>query len=237
MKAIINLSLFFTICTLFTAGANAATPWWQQPTVCRLDPTNCYSTMGAGFDSEMWDATSNCWGLKLICPDALTNGGNSAIPMGRAEIARGANINKDFDTDLLGTNGDCFGRRKTATGGTTASVNGKYVNVWCPGILNNPDETLTYGEITYGTQPTCAQLAENGYVGIENGRCYGKYFDTSKYYIECGSSLIPTRLIVLNGADYTAPMNNAPIDEATAERLFEKMYSASQTQRTKYYKE
>lgn len=238
MKTIINCSLLFVIYSLFTGNANAATtPWWLQPTVCRLDPTDCYSAMGAGFDSEMWDATSNCWGLKLICPDALTTGASSPEPMGRAEIARGTNINKDFDTELLAADGDCFGRRKTATGGTTASVNGKYVNVWCPGILDNPDETLTYGEITYGTQPTCAKLAENGYAGIENGRCWGKYFDTSKYFIECGASLEPTRLIVLNGADYTAPMNGAPVDMDAAERIFEKMYTTSQTQHAKYYKE
>ena len=87
------------------------------------------------------------------------------------------------------------------------------------------------------TQPTCAKLAENGYVGIENGRCWGKYFDTTKYFIECGASLEPTRLIVLNGADYTAPMNGAPVDMDAAERTFEKMYTTSQTQRAKYYKE
>ena len=236
-KAIFKYSTASILCAMFCGISHAATtPWWLQPTVCRLDPTDCYSAMGAGFDSEMWDATSNCWGLKLICPDALTEYSREPVPMGRAEIARGTKINSDFDTDLMGTDGDCFGRRKTATGGTTASVNGKYVNVWCPGILERPDETLPHGEITYGTQPTCAKLAEYGYVGIENGHCYGKYFDTAKYFIECGSALEPTRLIVLNGADYTAPANGAPVDEAAAERLFDKMYSISQTQRSKYFK-
>ena len=98
-------------------------------------------------------------------------------------------------------------------------------------------KTLPNGEITYGTQPTCKSLAEYGYVGIENGRCYGKYFDNAKYFIECGTALMPTRLIVLNGANYTAPMNGAPIDMDAAERLFDKMYSISQTQHAKYFQE
>ncbi len=239
-KAIFKYSTASILCAMFCGISHAATtPWWLQPTVCRLDPTGCYPAMGAGFDSEMWDATSNCWGLKLICPDALLDGSRTAQPMGRAEIARdgGKKISTDFNTDLLGPDGDCFGRRKTSENGTVASVGGTLVQVWCPGILNNPDETLTNGEITYGTQPTCSQLAENGYVGVENGRCYGKYFDSAQYYIECGDTLEPTRLIVLNGADYTASMNGAPTDATAAEQLFDKMYSVSQAQHAKYFTE
>lgn len=239
-KAIFKYSTASILCAMFCGISHAATtPWWLQPTVCRLDPTGCYPTMGAGFDSEMWDATSNCWGLKLICPDALLDGSRTAQPMGRAEIARdgGKKISTDFNTDLLGPDGDCFGRRKTSENGTVASVGGTLVKVWCPGILDNPDETLTNGEITYGTQPTCSQLAENGYVGVENGRCYGKYFDSAQYYIECGNTLEPTRLIVLNGADYTASMNGAPADATAAEQLFDKMYSVSQAQHAKYFTE
>lgn len=239
-KAIFKYSTASILCAMLCGISHAATtPWWLQPTVCRLDPTGCYPTMGAGFDSEMWDATSNCWGLKLICPDALLDGSRTAQPMGRAEIARdgGKKISTDFNTDLLGPDGDCFGRRKTSENGTVASVGGTLVKVWCPGILNNPDETLTNGEITYGTQPTCSQLAENGYVGVENGRCYGKYFDSAQYYIECGDTLEPTRLIVLNGADYTASMNGAPADATAAEQLFDRMYSVSQAQHAKYFTE
>ena len=235
-KNIFKCSLLFVICALSHVTSHATTtPWWLQPTVCRLDPTDCYPAMGAGFDSEMWDVTSNCWGLKLICPNALTSGASTPVAMGRAEISRGTGINPDFDTDLLSSDGECFGRRKTATGGSTASVNGKYVNVWCHGILDDADETLENGEITYGAQPTCASLAEYGYVGVENGRCYGKYYDTNSYFIECGSGPLPTRMIVLNGADYTAPMNGAPTDMAAAERKFDKMYSVSQTQKAKYF--
>ncbi|MBQ5700281.1 MAG: hypothetical protein IIV74_03235 [Alphaproteobacteria bacterium] len=232
-----NNSLLFTVFSLFITHAThaATTPWWLQPTVCRLDPTDCYAAMGAGFDSEMWDATSSCWGLKLICPDALTEYSRDAIPMGRAEIARGTKINKDFDTDLLSTDGDCFGRRRTAENGTTASVGGKYVNVWCPGILEKPDETLPNGEITYGNQPTCSQLAEIGYVGVTNGRCYGKYFDTNKYYIECDRELEPSRLIILNGADIGAPANGAPTTKSQADKKFDTMYSTSQGQYKKYF--
>lgn len=233
MKKLFFISLFsFAV----FGAAVAATPWWQQPTVCRLDPTNCYVSMGTGFDSEMWDATSECWGLKLICPEALKKQESQPVPMGRAEIAKGTNINQDFDTDLL--NGDCFGMRKTTANGTKASVNGEYVNVWCNGILDNADETLATGEITYGAQPTCAKLAEYGYVGVVNNRCYGKYYDMAEYFIECdGSGLLPSRLIVLNGADYTIPMGNAPTDKTAAEKIFDQMESVSETQREKYFTE
>lgn len=227
--------IFISLLSIITAGsAVGATPWWQQPTICRLDPTNCYISMGTGYDSGMWDATSQCWGLKLICPDAVKQPQSQPVPMGRAEIARGTNLNPDYDTNIL--NGDCFGMRKTTANGTMASVNGKYVNVWCNGVLDNVDEVLETGEITYGAQPTCAALAENGYVGVVNKRCYGKYYDMAEYYIECtGSDLMPSRLIVLNGADYTLPMNGAPADKAAAEEKFDRMESVSATQRAKYY--
>jgi len=233
MKKIFFGSLFSIIAA---NAANAATPWWQQPTVCRLDPTNCYVSMGAGYDSGMWDATGQCWGLKLICPDAMRQPQSDPVPMGRGDIANGTKLNQDFDINVL--NNDCFGVRKTTANGTMASVNGKYVNVWCNGILDNPDETLTTGEITFGAQPTCAALAENGYVGVVNNRCYGKYYDTAQYYIECdGADIMPSRLIVLNGADYTLPMGNAPTDKTAAEKIFDKMESVSQTQRAKYFQD
>ena len=229
-----NKILFASILSIIGTGlAFGATPWWEQSTVCKLNPSDCYSGMGAGFDSEMWDANAGCWGMKYICPDATTTNTHEPILMGREEIKRGTGIKVDFDTNLLSTDDECFGRRKTAEGGTMASVNGKFVNVWCNGILNNADETLENGEITYGPQPTCSILANDGYVGVENGRCYGKYFDTSKYIIECGSALLPTRLIVLNGANYNASTNIKT--ESDAERTFDTMYSNSKTQKSKYF--
>ncbi|MBO5662335.1 MAG: hypothetical protein J6S12_00535, partial [Alphaproteobacteria bacterium] len=92
MKKFFLLSILFT-----TLGANAATPWWLQPTVCRLNPTDCYSAMGAGFESEMWDASANCWGLKLICPQALTKYSTTPVAMGRNDIKKGTGINPDYD--------------------------------------------------------------------------------------------------------------------------------------------
>lgn len=217
-------------------GANAATPWWQQPTVCRLDPTNCYSAMGVGFDSGMWDATANCWGLKLICPQALTTKQSDPVPIGRGDIAAGKSISPDFDVTVL--NGDCFGARKTTANGTKASVNGTYVNVWCNGILDRPDERVASGEITYGTQPTCARLAADGYVAVVNNRCYGKRFSDSEYFIECtGSSITPNRLIVLNGADYNTGGANVPVTAQDADAIFDQMYKTSQAQYKQYFKD
>ncbi len=234
MKKLFFTSLFCGITAISTA--DAAIPWWQQPTICRLNPAHCYTSMGAGFDSGMWDAGANCWGLKLICPEATTASDSEPVPMGRNEIASNDGINRDFDTNIL--NGDCYGARKTISNGSMASVNGDYVNVWCNGILDNPDETLAHGEITYRSQPTCAGLAENGYVGVLNGRCYGKYYNPNEYFIECaGTSILPKRLIVLNGADYTVPANGAPKDKNEANRKFDIMESTSRTQREKYFKD
>ncbi len=226
MKKIFLVSL---ISLLTFDGAHAAGAWWEHDTICRLSPSNCYATMGAGYffdttDPASWDITSNCWGKKYICADALKNTtGSDSVPMGRAEIADASRINSDFDINVL--NGDCFGVRKTSSGGAMASVNGNFVRVWCAGILDNPDdEYLENGEITSGVQPTCTQLATNGYVGIQNGKCFGKHYDESQYAIQCDGET-PT-LIVLNGADPTGVSSNANIKtQADADNWFNKMHT------------
>ena len=230
-----NISIF-TALLFYTCGANAATPWWDQPTVCKLNPSDCYRGMGTGFDAQMWDDNAKCWGMKFICPDAIKTPSDEPVAMGRNDIAAGKNINPDFDVTLLSANDACFGRRKTADGGTIASLNGKYVNVWCSGILDNPDEFLDNGEITYGTQPTCTQLAEYGYAAVENGKCYGKYYDPSKYYLDCGTNISPDYIIVLNGADYNYTSTNAPTTQSAADAKFDTMYTVSQQQKSKYFK-
>lgn len=234
MKKIFAISV---CCLAFVPAVNAAsTPWWEQPTVCRLDPTDCYATMGAGYDSALWDSVTECWGMKLICPEALAKSGEyQPKPMGREEIENGVNINADFDTNIL--NGDCFGARKTKENGAMASVNGEYVRVWCNGILDNVDEYLENGEITYGVQPTCSELAGYGYVATVNNKCYGKYYDETKYHIQCsGNDIMPSRIIVLNGADYMAASGNTPATESAADDIFDKMESTSESQRKIYFK-
>ena len=214
MKRIFLISLLFV-----ATNVVAATPWWEQQTICRLNPANCYTTMGTGYESGMWDAGSNCWGLKLICGDALTNTSNPT-PVGKADIARGTNISTDYDISVL--NGDCFGVRKTTPDGSMTSVNGSFVRVWCSGILDNVDETIENGEITYGTQPTCQTLADDGYVAVQNGQCYGRYYDPSQYFIQCAGET-PT-LIVLNGANYETGNSSYPQTQEDADTLFNQMY-------------
>lgn len=182
----------------------------------------------------MWDADSSCRGMKWICADALTDtGATDAKLIGRADIARGVGIDSDFDTNVL--NGDCFGMRKSSAGGTKVLIDGKYVNVWCAGVLRNVDETLEFGEITYGAQPTCQTLADDGFVAIAQNKCVGKSFDTAEYFIECdgGDGTLPNRLIVLNGADANASGGMASRDAAN--QLMEKMYQVSQNQHKKYF--
>lgn len=230
-------TIYILLLPIFSGSAFGAGPWWEQETICRLDPTNCYTNMGIGYDAGMWDATAECWGLKMICPAALHSAEREPIAVGRNDINRGTNINQDFDTDILNSSEGCFGMRKTKSNGTMASVNGKFVNVWCPGVLHNPSEQLPNGEITYGTQPTCSQLAADRYVAVLNNRCYGTYYDEAKYFIECDGStdMLPSRLIVLNGADYNSG-GNSPVDKNAADDLFERMVSVSKNQRSIYYK-
>ncbi|MDR1361113.1 MAG: hypothetical protein LBJ18_02270 [Rickettsiales bacterium] len=242
------LSLLIANCSLLVAPQAHAIPWWEQPTICKPNTANCYPSMGAGYDVGMWDATGNCWGLKMVCAGATTGRMSSEpIAMGKADITAGLGINSDFDTNIL--NGDCFGTRKTTANGTRAAsskytgtgASAGYVNVWCNGILDNPDEQLANGEISLNTQPTCKDLAQNGFVGVLNGKCYGKYFDPAGYYIECsGSNELPDRLVVLNGATDTsvgagAQVFNYPTTASAAQSLFDQMQSISTAKRSDHF--
>ena len=235
MKKLFFVSLLGMLAAPAAFGATSSTPWWLQPTICRISTTNCYVPMGAGYDAELWDTSANCRGMKLICPRALTAGGDEPVPMGKTDLSKGTGIKADFDVTALADG--CFGARKTSANGTLASVNGKYINVYCRGVLDNPDEIVATGEITTGVQPTCGALAENGYAAVINGRCYGKYYNPNEYYIECGSDLLPTRLIVLNGADYMAGASaNTPSTTDAAKAKFDSMHKVSQAQHEKYFK-
>lgn len=233
MKRLLLISL---ISGIWSVGASAATlQWWQQPTICRASSVTCYPSMGTGYDYELWDKDSDCRGMKLICPAALVAGGTEPMPISKSKLPADAKvIKKDFDTTVLASG--CFGARKTQNNGTQASVNGKFVNVYCRGILTNPDEIVTTGEITLGAQPTCQELADNGYAAVVNGKCYGKYYNPSEYYIECGTDIIPTRLIILNGADYMAASKNTPSTKAEADVIFKQMQDISSVQRAQYFK-
>lgn len=241
MKKIFAAFLFSSLCTgIMSDGALAASviPWWLQPTVCKPNTTNCYQSMGGGFDAGLWDTTSNCRGLKLICPEATTAADNDPVPMNKLAISAGTGINSDFDTDLQ--NGDCFGTRRTTANGSMASVNGKFVNVWCNGVLDYADETLPSGEITLGPQPICKDLAPNGFIAILNQKCYGKFYDPGTYYIECeGNNTLPNRLIVLNGADSITGTGSGnydyPTDANAAKSIFDQMQSISTAQKSKYF--
>lgn len=230
--------LFFIsfISGIWIAGANAATlQWWQQPTICRASSVTCYPSMGTGYDYELWDKDSNCRGMKLICPDALVNGGDEPVAISKSKLPADAKtIKADFDTTVL-VDG-CFGARRAQNSGAQVSVNGKFVNVFCRGVLRTPDEVVATGEITLGAQPTCQELADDGYAAVVNGKCYGKYYDPAEYYIECGTAITPTRLVVLNGADYMAASKNTPSTKAEADVIFKQMQETSSAQRAQYFK-
>jgi len=236
-----KIFLMSLIGTIVTTGANAATAWWKQPSICRLSTTTCYPSMGAGYDREFWDTSSNCRGMKLICPNALRSTTEvDPVPMGKKDLARGTNINTDFDINVLA--GNCFGARKTSANGTQVTVGGKPVFVWCRGVLDangfNVDEIVSGGEISTSRQPTsCRQLEQNGYAAVLDGKCYGKYYNPSEYHIDCGNnaSLRPERLIILNGADPDSGTSGGPETQSDAAAQFKAMRSAAEVQRKKYF--
>lgn len=235
MTKIILSSLLAFVC-VNTAIANIA--WWDQITICRIDTTKCYTTMGAGFDPDIWDADAGCRGMKYICPEALIKNTIHPELIGKKQLTDKKIIKSDYNTDLLSETGDCFGRRTSNDTGSQVLVNGKYVNVYCHGVLSKSDEILDNGEIVYDTQPTCETLKQNEYIAAENGKCYGKYLDSSKYHIECSddlNDLLPERIIVLNGADLI-PATNNPISSKDADKLFKKMQSVSKKQKEQYFK-
>ena len=220
MKKIFLISLLFVTTNAIAASA---TNWWDQPTICRLNPAQCYPSMGAGYAADKWDDTANCWGVKWICGEAFNNPSNVPLMLTRRAIQNGGEINSDYDVNIL--NGDCFGVRKTSTDGSMALVNGQMTKVWCPGILEERDieETIEHGDVAkLSHEPSCQELATLGYVDVLNGKCYGKLYSEPTYYIQCNQG-VPT-LIVLNGANYipnyTANSNNDPYpasqEEATS---------------------
>lgn len=225
--------LFAFLFFAFTQSANALS-WWLQPTVCRIDTSKCYASMfGAGYDTEMWDASARCRGMKMICGDALRTPTDGAIAMGKSDIE--SKVNPDYNANVL--NGDCFGARRTTNDGGNAIYDGGTVKIWCAGILNNPDETVAGGEITYGAQPTCDDLANDGWVAVKNGNCYGKYYDPARFYIECGANELPTRIIELNGANAQigGGASNSPADLSAANSLFNSMQNVSETKKQEHF--
>lgn len=231
----ITISSLLTLICINTAFANI--DWWNQITICRMDTTKCYPQLvtTAGIDTEMWDSDKGCRGIKYICPEALVKETNQPELIGILSLQNTEIVKADYDTDILSEMGNCYGQRKSHPTAPQVKVNDKYVNVYCNGALDRPDEVLENGEIVYENQPTCENLKNNGYIGVKNGNCYGKPFNDNEYYVECGNDLLPERIIVLNGADISNT-SNGPIFNNEAVEIFNKMQSVSQSQKQQYFK-
>lgn len=219
-----------------------AVNWWEQATVCQLDPSKCYPSMGVGFEAEMWDAGSSCWGMKLVCGNSLVGGTPDDDPLlySKTQAASGLNKKPDFDFGLLDTPNRCHGMRQTRDSGSQAMVGGGWANVFCPGVLSSPDEVLATGEIiTSGPQPKCADMAADGYVIALGNKCYGKRYALPDYFIECsGNKDSPDRIIALNGArDYAtgAAVAGFPVTAAAAKTLLDAMFQTSQKKRQQHF--
>lgn len=228
-KIIFGVAFGMMACAAF--GANN---WWDMPTICTIDDTRCYPGIRQGLDDSLdtgWDVSGGCRGKKYICASALVGDYDEPVALERAQITS-ANVRiTDFDTNVLVTTDNCYGARKAKNGGAMVSVGGNYVRVWCRDILSNPTEILSNGEITVGAQPTCAALANDGYAAILNDKCYGKYYDPSKYAIECNGE--NPMLVLLNGAVYNP--GGRGMSQSDANSAFGTMVSASARQREIYF--
>ncbi|MDR1697000.1 MAG: hypothetical protein LBR41_02135 [Rickettsiales bacterium] len=217
---------------LITMGMANSANWWEMVTICMPSRDKCYATMMTGYDAGMWDADSKCFGMKMVCGNALRVADDAPVAMSKSAIATSSNFNSDFDIGVLSGMGKCWGARKTQSNGTRAMVNGKYENVWCAGVLDNPDERTENGFIKFGAQPTCTQLAENGWVAVLDSKCYGRKFDPREYAIECGRGDLPTRIVALNGArDFDVAGTSQT--QSVMDRIFREMRAAAAALRNK----
>jgi hypothetical protein len=238
---------FFLFAIALVATFAAKAEWWDKPTICKPNNTTCYSAAGAGFDNEAWDNLGNCKGKKIICPNAIigVNTPNGPEAFSKNEISDPTKISGDFDVSALDQAGECFGIRKTRNNGTEAKIASRWVNVYCSGALDDPDETMPNGEIMLAEadQPTCKTLRDSGYIGTLNGACYGKpQYPASDFYLECeGDNLKPEKIAILNGADNyrTDSASNPaaspyPTNEEQAAATFDKMVENAEKQREKH---
>ncbi len=229
----------FIISVLSLIGINSATafdiPWWEQDTVCRVNDTKCYVNMGDGFDADKWDEQSNCRGMKYICPNAFKNPKpTTATTVSRDKIKD--EISDDFDANILSKTDGCFGVRRSNKKGNEVMVDGGYVKVWCAGILNDPAEETENGGIANANEPvTCGFLNERGYIGVENGKCWGKPYDASKYHVDCGGEgnkdFKPARLVILNGTEFSEDSKT----EESQKEIMNEMYKNSKKQKAQYF--
>ena len=222
-----------------------AADWWAMPTICRPSQISCYdgvtpTNSKIGYDAAEWDAGANCRGMKMICPNAIlpVNSAFGPTALSKADIA--SKLNPDFDIAILDASDGCFGMRKTRNNGTqamvTAGANASWVNVYCHGVLGGPDEIMPSGEIRIsGAQPECRDLADDGYIGVLNGSCYGKFgYPATDFYVECNNAqnpLIPSKIVVLNGATENANPTGAPsasvMTDSAATAAFDRMIKAA----------
>ena len=208
----------FIFCFIATDAIAANSNWWERSTVCAPNNAECFPNMSVGFDEMEWDEGANCRGMKMICPNAVLDlattpaawrGISVPTPISRADIADNTIIDADFDITVLDSRNACFGSRRTRNNGSSARVTGTgngWVNVWCPGVLDFVDEVLDTGEIVLDAndQPNCRRLADDGFIGILNGQCFGLFgFPRSDFFLDCRNNnnpLLPSRIAVLNGA-------------------------------------
>lgn len=235
-----KLLILLSICSVTSVHA-ADTEWWLKDTICRQNPDKCYLSMGIGYDSGYWDSENKCWGMKYVCDDSIGESSEDGkVLLSIKKLTEAQEKNKDFDFTQLNTSSRCFGTRKTKDGGTKAMVNGEYVKVFCTGVLDSDNVRVANGEIALNYkgagQPTCRDLADNGWLNIlNNNKCYGKRYPLPNYFIECDSEQeANTRVIVLNGnTNYVANVSgtssgNYPVKADKAAQVFDEMQTVAQ---------
>jgi hypothetical protein len=234
-----KILILLSVCSV-TSVAAAGTEWWTQDTICRPVLNKCYTLMGTGYNTGFWDKNNSCWGMKYVCGNAIEKTEKVLADMGKIQDFQ-SNYT-DFDFASLDAANRCFGVRKTKDNGSKVMVKGNYVNVYCKGVIDDTTESTANGEITLnykstGDQPTCRDLANNGWLKTlnNNNKCYGKKYPLSDYFIECDKNQEDntTRVIVLNGsANYLVNSNGVstgqyPVKTEEANKVFDEMITVA----------
>ena len=241
MKRLLALSLVFG---MFAFSAHAIN-WWNRPTICQPVYDTCAPMGTPGWEMQFWDVAASCWGVKMVCGDALVGQIAHEVPFpsnSQMQVQIGFDIT-EFDAER-----GCFGVRAGGTEPDTVNCPGGDVRIWCPGILGDLgffSASRGAGEYSCLARPTCADLASVGVVAIRNNNCWGVRYVYPEFFIECvGDSELPRRIIRLNGADWRpAPAGGGPIQappmggtRPTASDIFQRMREIATDNRNRYFR-
>lgn len=222
---------------LFLTIANAA----PHPTVCQRVDTKCYSDMATfpnGYVADDWDATSNCWGKKIICSSAVLDSTKlSGTTLSKNEISSGLSsraISSDFNLSIYIPAQGCFGERKVESGYT--QYNGDRCKVYCSGAISDGTEVPGGLVLLSGgkCQPAkCSDFSTNYIDKLVSNKCFGEEL-SDKYIVDCNFNG-STAIVNTNGSDSASISSSSIADKASLVKIMNDMYSTAAKNKSKNF--